>query len=91
MRENRTYGSEGGEPGNRASLPLSILRHLKDDGSDAKLMGYTLVAQEKANEVQVRVCELLLDQTGQVFLPRRGVVSKKTAEGASWTGPIHRR
>ena len=23
MRENRTYGSEGGEPGNRASLPLS--------------------------------------------------------------------
>ena len=25
MRENRTYGSEGGEPGNRASLPLSSL------------------------------------------------------------------
>ena len=24
MRENRTYGSEGGEPGNRASLPLSL-------------------------------------------------------------------
>ena len=23
MRENRMYGSEGGEPGNRASLPLS--------------------------------------------------------------------
>ena len=23
MRENRTCGSEGGEPGNRASLPLS--------------------------------------------------------------------
>ena len=23
MRENRTYGSEGGEPGDRASLPLS--------------------------------------------------------------------
>ena len=26
MRENRTYGSEGGEPGNRASLPLSADR-----------------------------------------------------------------
>ena len=24
MRENRMYGSEGGEPGNRASLPLSF-------------------------------------------------------------------
>ena len=24
MRENRTYGSEGGEPGDRASLPLSL-------------------------------------------------------------------
>ena len=23
MRENRTYGSEGGSPGNRPSLPLS--------------------------------------------------------------------
>ena len=26
MRENRMYGSEGGEPGNRASLPLSFAR-----------------------------------------------------------------
>ena len=26
MRENRTCGSEGGEPGNRASLPLSLQR-----------------------------------------------------------------
>ena len=38
MRENRTCGSEGGEPGNRASLPLSSVTQLsmfvaRNDGS----------------------------------------------------------